>query len=161
MKLKLSACIEAPKDKVWETLSDITNVNLWVDPILSAHCKSDQQTGIGTVRVCRLKGNMTVTEKWIEWIEGDSYTYQANGMPLIKSAKNKWTVDTVNGKSLLTTESEVHMKSGLLALLLVPIMYFASRRMGSDSLAAIKHLIETGQPYQGKFSKLPRVPVIC
>ena len=60
MKLSMSACIEAPKEKVWQVLSDVSNVNLWVDTILSAHCEGDKTSGVGTVRVCSLKGNMSI-----------------------------------------------------------------------------------------------------
>ena len=39
MNLKMSACIEAPKERAREVLSDVTNDPLWVGPILSAHCE--------------------------------------------------------------------------------------------------------------------------
>ncbi|VAW76000.1 hypothetical protein MNBD_GAMMA12-2667 [hydrothermal vent metagenome] len=161
MKLKMTACIEAPKEKVWNVLSDIENVHLWIDPIISAHCEYNNQSKVGTIRTCNLKGNMRVQEKWIEWNEGDSFTYQAFGAPLIKSAKNTWSVKSVNGNTLLTTESVIELKGGILGKLLNPLMLFVSKKMGGDSLAAIKYLIETGHPYEKKFSKLPRVPISC
>jgi len=161
MKLKMTACIDAPKEKVWEVLADIANVHLWVAPIISAHCKNDELNRVGTIRTCNLKGNMTIQEKWIEWNEGDSYTYQAFGAPLIKSAKNKWSVKFINGKTLLTTESLVELKGGIFGKILEPLMTLASKRMGNDSLAAIKYLIETGEPYKKKFSRLPRAPITC
>lgn len=39
MKLKMTACIEAPEEKVWEILANITNVHLWIDPVISATCE--------------------------------------------------------------------------------------------------------------------------
>ncbi len=161
MKLKMTACIEASKEEVWGILSDVTNVSLWIAPILSARCDSDKKRGVGTERICQLKGNMTINEKWIEWNEGVSYTYQVFGSPLIKSAKNKWSVESMNGKTLLTTESEVQLKGGLFGKLLEPLMSLASKRMGANSLAAIKYLIENGKPYEGNFSALPKVPAVC
>lgn len=161
MRLKMTACIEAPKEKVWNVLADIENVNLWVGPIISAHCENGNRGRVGTIRSCNLKGNMTVQEKWIEWEEGDSYTYQAFGAPLVKSARNTWSVKSANGKTLLTTESVVELKGGILGKLLEPLMLFASKKMGNDSLAAIKFLIETGHPYEKKSSKLPRAPIAC
>ncbi|VAW57174.1 hypothetical protein MNBD_GAMMA07-394 [hydrothermal vent metagenome] len=161
MKLKMSACIDAPKEKVWAVLANVENVNLWIAPIISAHCEGDTRKGVGTVRVCKLKGNMTVQEKWIEWNEGHSYTYQAFGAPLVKKAINTWSIKSVNGKALLTTESTVELKGKVFGKLLEPLMLLVSKRMGADSLAAIKYLIETGQPYAKKFSTLPRVLSAC
>ncbi|NOX91377.1 MAG: SRPBCC family protein [Gammaproteobacteria bacterium] len=161
MKMKMSACIEAPKEKVWQILSDVSNVDLWVDPIISAHCETDKKRGVGMIRVCQLKGNMTVREKWVKWDEGNSYTYQAFGAPLIKSARNTWSIESVNGKTLLVTESEVVLKAGIFGRLLEPLIYLVTKKMGADSLAAFKYLVEVGRPYEGKFSGLPRVPVVC
>lgn len=161
MKLIMSACIEAKKGQVWKVLSDIANVNLWVDPIVSACFEGNMKRGIGTVRICKLKGNMTVKEKWVEWDEGSSFTYHADEMSIIKSAKNKWTVKSEKGKTLIITESVVILKGGILGKLLEPLMYLVSKKMGADSLAALKYLVETGKPFEKNFSKLPRVSSVC
>jgi len=161
MKLRMSACIEVPKEKVWQILSDVSNVNLWVDTIQSAYCEDGKTSGVGTVRVCLLKGNMNIKEKWIEWDEGHSYTYQTANVMLIKYATNKWSVETENGKSLLITESEIIFKGGFFGRILEPLMYFLFKRMGAQSLAAFKYLVEVGRPYEGTYSHLPRVPMIC
>ena len=157
----MSACIEAPTEKVWKVLSDVANVNLWVDPIISANCESEIQMGVGTVRVCNLKGNMTVREIWTDWDEGSSFTYQADETSYFKSAKNRWSVKQENGKTLVTTESEVVLKGGILGKIFEPLMNIMTKKMGADSLAALKYYVETGKPYDGSFSKLPRVPVAC
>jgi len=157
----MSACIEAKKGQVWKVLSDIANVNLWVDPIVSACFEGNMKRGIGTVRICKLKGNMTVKEKWVEWDEGSSFTYHADEMSIIKSAKNKWTVKSEKGKTLIITESVVILKGGILGKLLEPLMYLVSKKMGADSLAALKYLVETGKPFEKNFSKLPRVSSVC
>lgn len=161
IKLLLTACINEPKDKVWRVLSEIEHVDLWVEPIISASCKSELSKGIGTIRVCNLKGNITIREEWIEWQEGRSFTYLGYNIPMIKSAKNTWSVKSVNGKTLVTTYSEVELKGGVSGKLLEPLMKIISKRMGADSLAALKYLLETGRSYEGNFSSLPRVPIMC
>jgi len=161
MKLKMSACINSPKENVWKVLSDISNVDLWVDPILSAHCESDIKKGIGTIRVCKLKGNMTIKERWTEWDEGISFTYLADETSFFKSAKNRWSLKPHEGKTLIITESEVVLKGGIFGKIFEPLMYLISKKMGADSLAAFKYLVENGVPYEGSFSKLPRVSVLC
>ena len=122
MKLIMSACIEASTDQVWNVLSDISNVNLWVDPIISATCESDIKRGVGAIRVCELKGNMTIKEKWIKWDEGNSFTYQADETSFFKSATNKWTLKLDKGKTLITTESDVVLKGGVFGKILEPPM---------------------------------------
>jgi len=161
MKLLMTACIEAPKEDVWNILSDVSNVDLWVEPIVSASCEGDIERGVGAVRICKLKGNMIVKERWISWDEGYSFSYQADETFLFKSAKNRWTVKPENGKTLVTTESEVVLKGGIFGKILEPLMYILSRKMGAESLAALKYFVENGTPYEGRFSKLPRVPVVC
>ena len=160
MKLRMSACINATKDKVWNTLSDISNVDLWVGPILTAHCENDVR-GVGAVRVCNLKGNMTVKERWTAWSESDSFSYQADETAYFKSAKNTWSVISENGKTLVITESEVVLRGGVIGKICEPLMYIISKKMGADSLAALKYLVENGTPYKGSFSKLPRVSNVC
>ncbi len=161
MKLKISACIDAPKEKVWQALANVSNVDLWVETIQSARCQGTQTRGIGTVRICRLKGNLTIRETWTKWDEGNSFTYQAADLPLVKLATNTWSVETVNGKTLLTSKSELKLKGGIFGKLLEPLMFVVSKRLGANSLAALKHLVETGHPYEGKISHLPRPPLTC
>ena len=57
-----------------------------------------------------------------------------------------------NGKTLLTTESEVVLKGGIFGKILEPLMLLISKKMGSDALSAFKYLVENGQPYEGKHS---------
>ena len=161
MKLKMTACIDAPKEKVWEVLSDISKIDLWVGPIQSVSCEGDIKKGVGAIRVCRLSGNMRVRERFVQWDEVSSFTYEADETKYFKWAKNKWSVKSENGKTLVTTESEVVLKFGLMGKLLEPVMYLMSKKMGGDSLAALQYLVEKGHPYEGKLSKLPRVSVAC
>jgi hypothetical protein len=64
-------------------------------------------------------------------------------------------------RSLLTTEAELELKGGILGRLVEPAMALVFDRMGSNSLAAFKYLVENGHPYQGRHSKLPRAPAVC
>lgn len=100
-------------------------------------------------------------EEFVEWDEGTSFTYHGRDVPMVKFAENKWTVDSVNGKTLLITESEMVMKSGILGKLLIPLVYVWSRKTGANSLAAFKYLVENGRAYKGKHSKLPKVLSTC
>ena len=161
IRMTNSACIESSVEAVWNALADIENVTLWAEPILEAHCSSDAKRGIGAVRVCKLKGNMTIQEKWVAWDEGNSFTYIGYGMPLIKSAKNTWSVKRENGKTLLTSQAEIECKGGIFGKLLEFVLGSAMRRMGPPTLAAFKYWVENGRPFEGKHSSLPIAPVAC
>lgn len=161
MKLRMTACIDAEKSQVWKVLSDIINVNLWVEPITSVRCEGNIKYGVGAIRICNLKGNMTIREEWVQWDEGHSFTYHADETSFLKSAKNKWTVKSEDQKTIITTESEVVLRCGIIGKIFEPLMYLISRKMGAESLAALKHLVETGKPFERSFFKLPRVPNIC
>ncbi|MBO6550216.1 MAG: SRPBCC family protein [Rhizobiales bacterium] len=161
LKMVTTACIEAPVDKTWCVLADIENVDLWVDPILSASCDGGPNKGVGASRTCQLKGNVQITEMWTEWNDGKSFTYVSYDVPMAKFAKNKWSVEEINGKTLLKSEAEIVFKGGIFGRLLEPMMSLISKKMGSDSMAGIKHLVETGEPYQGKVSNLPRAALTC
>lgn len=161
MKLKLTACIDAPKEKVWAVLSDLAAIHLWVAPVSSAECSGERNRGVGTVRVCGLRGNVKVKEEFTAWSEGHSFTYRASDVPMVKFATNQWSVESTNGKTLVTTESEVILKGGVLGGLLVPLMRLWSRKAGTESLAALKYLVENGHAYVDSPSRLPKAPLAC
>lgn len=161
MKLKATICIDAPKERVWALLSDVENVNLWVKPVVTARCESTQTRGEGTIRVCQLNTGATIREQWIAWDEGHSYTYQVVNIALMKKAINKWSVEDVNGKTLLTSEATIQLKGGLFGRLLEPIVRIWSTRLGARSLSAFKYLVETGHAFEGKVSELPALSVTC
>lgn len=161
MKVKATICINAPKEEVWQVLSDVAAIHLWVAAIESAHCEGEQKRGVGTVRVCRLKGGNTIKERWIAWEEGHSFTYQAAKIALLKSAMNQWSVEAVDGKTLLTSEATVQLRGGVFSRLLEPLVYVWSKRLGAESLASLKYLVETGRPFTGKLSDLPAFSTTC
>lgn len=161
MRLVNSVCIEASTEAVWKALSDIENVTLWAEPILEAYCNSDIKRGVGAERTCKLRGNMTVREKWTHWQEGNSFTYIGYGVPMIKSAKNTWAIRSENDKTLLINETEIEFQGGVFGQLLEFVMGSSMRRMGPRTLAAFKYWVKNGYPFEGKHSSLPIAPVSC
>ena len=160
LMMKASVCIEATVNQSWAVLSDLENIVYWAEPVLSTRCTGATKHGMGAERVCKLKGNIEIVEKWTAWEEGKSFIYQGYGLPLIRSAKNRWSIEAVDDRTLLTSESTIELKGGWLGQLLEPLMKIMSLRMAADSLAAFKYLVENGQPFTGKFSSLPRVSAI-
>lgn len=161
IKMKVTACIDASPAATWKVLSDLESISLWSEPVLRAECKGERKQGIGAERICHFGKKVMITERWVAWLEGESYTYEGFNLPLVKSAKNTWSVKEESGKTLLTSESCIVLKGGLLGRLLEPLMLFVSKKMGSDSLSAFKYLVENGKPFEGKHSLLPRVCALC
>lgn len=161
MKLKATICIDAPKERVWQVLADVVGIPLWAKSIEFAHCEGKQTQGVGTVRVCHLKGGVTLKETWTAWEEGQSFTYRAVNVALMKSATNQWSVADTDGKTLITSEATIELKGGLFGRLLEPLVRIWSRQLGKESLAALKYLVETGQPFAGKSADLPIVSATC
>lgn len=161
IRLINSVCIEASMETVWRALSDLENVTLWAEPILEAHCSGVTRRGVGAERVCKLRGNMTIHEKWITWDEGNSFAYIGYGMPLIKSARNTWSIKSEKGKTLLTSDAEIELMGGIVGKFLELVMASTMRRLGPPTLAAFKYWVENGRPYEGKHSSLPIAPSTC
>jgi len=79
----------------------------------------------------------------------------------VKSAKNTWSVISVNNKTLLTSKAEIEIKGGFIGKLFKPIRLLITTQMGANVMAAFKYLVEEGKPYKGKHSSLARVSVTC
>ncbi len=161
LKMTGTICIEASATRSWEVLSDIESIAHWSEAVQTARSVGKVSKGVGAHRVCKLSNKMSINEEWIDWQEGQSYTYVAYDLPLVKCAKNTWSIREEEGKTYLTTDSEVVIKGGLFGRLLEPLMRLATAKMGADAMAALKYLIENGAPYQGKHSSLPRPMAVC
>lgn len=161
MQLKYTICIEAPNNKVWQYLAEVGNIHLWIESIRTSSTENTQTSGVGTIRVCQI-GKKDFKEKFTSWEEGKSYTYEALNPPAImKYAENSWRLSPENGKTLLTSEPKVIFKGGILGYIFEFLMRPMINKQMAEALAAFKFLVENGQPYQGKPSKLPRGPLTC
>ena len=161
IRLEASVCIEAPASVVWARLAKLEDIQLWSDSVLHASCDAETSQGVGAERICQLQGNRTIREKWIAWDEGHSFTYEGFGIPMMKRARNQWSVVSQGQKSLLITEAEVEIKGGVFGRMIEPILGPVMRRMAPGALAGFKYLVEHGQPFDGKTSSLPRPPAKC
>lgn len=154
-------CIVASIDRVWNALADLENVNLWVPEILEAKCPVGKEKGRYAERSCRLKGNITIEEKWLSWEELNSFSYIATGMPIIKSAVNRWELKEENSGTLVISKAEIELCGGIVGNILSSLMAPYLRRIGPRTLALLKYWVEQGVPYRGKVSELPLGPITC
>lgn len=145
MTVELSICIAAPIGKVWALLADLESFASWAPGIRAARCTPGREHGAGAERVCDLAGGLTITERWIEWSEGVSFTYEGTGLPGVKVARNTWSVEPYGARTLLTSRASVELRARRLTSCLELMMRRQSLRMGRRSLVNFKHLVEHGE----------------
>jgi hypothetical protein len=108
-----------------------------------------------------LGGGRTLRERIVAWDEGVSYTYESTDAPMMKLARNRWSVTPEGDRTLVTSEAEMTFRGGLfgtvLGWILVPLLRFAL----PNPLAKFKYWVECGEPYRGAASRLPVPPLSC
>lgn len=161
IRLSESVCIEAPAREVWARLAQLEDIQLWSEAVVAAHCEGELSRGVGAERTCDLVGGFTIKERWLAWEDGRSFSYEGIGIPLVRRARNEWTVEPEGERTLLTSRAEVVLKGGVVGRLLEPIVAYQFKRIGPRALAAFKYLVEHGEPPQVKHSLLPKIPVAC
>lgn len=158
VKVHGSVCIDAPVEKVWAVLSNLEAIQLWVPSIRSSHCPG-RSRGVGALRVCELK-QATIHETIVAWAEGRSFTYSGEGAPMMKAATNTWSVEAHGEQTLVTSSAEVVLKGGVFGLALEPLVRLMAARLGAQSMASLKYLVEHGHPYTGT-ERLTPAAVAC
>lgn len=162
VRVRGSVCIDESAAEVWRWLARLEDLTLWSEPVLAARCDPSRAGGVGAERVCELRGGITLRERWLTWDEGRSYSYEGFGIPMVRRARNTWTVEPHGDRqSVLTTDAEVTLRGGWLGRLAGPVVVWQSRRMGRRSLAAFKYLVEHDEPAPVAHARLPFAAVTC
>ncbi len=146
MTLRGSVCVDAPVETVWAVLSNLPAIEHWVEAIEHAHCPGPAR-GVGAMRVCELK-QATIHETIVDWQEGRSFTYRGLGAPMLQHAQNTWSVEAHGAQTLVTSTAEVVLKGGVFGRVLEPLVRVMSKRLGDQSLAALKYFVEHGRAHE-------------
>ena len=81
--VKRSVVIYSTKEKVWRTISNITNLPQWATGIKKTVLKSTIKKGVGAIRDVTLDDGTVLEEHIVDWREGQSFSYVAvTGMPV-------------------------------------------------------------------------------
>lgn len=161
LKLMTTVCIDAPSTLVWTRLAKLEEIQIWSAAVLRARCEGAVARGVGAERTCDLTGNIRIQERWIAWDEGRSFQYEGYGLPWVKRATNRWSVQAIGQRTLLTSEAEIELKGGIWGRMMEPVIGLMARRMAPNEFAGFKYLVEHGYPYAGKASALPRPVTVC
>jgi hypothetical protein len=156
IRLSAQVCIEASAEQVWKVLSDLEGIVRWVPAIRRAHCPAATR-GLGASRVCELD-RATIVETIEAWDEGKSFVYRGEGAPMMRGARNHWAVEARGGATLVTSNAEVSLAGGWFGRLLEPLAGWLFRRMGRQTLAALKFLVEHGEPAKVSLAPAPAIP---
>jgi hypothetical protein len=159
--LRSSVCIDAPLEQVWARLARLEDIRLWSEAIVEASCAEGREHGVGAERTCRLRGGIVIRERWVAWEEGRSFTYDGVGVPLVERARNTWSVHAEGERTLVVSEAQVVFKGGRVGRLLEALLSRQLRVVGRRSLAALKHLVETGQAASVPHARLAPAPTAC
>ncbi len=156
-----SACVDAPVDVVWEHLRRLDQIHLWTDAIHRSYISSPCASGVGAERTCELRGNRSLHERITAWEEGVALTYESTDAPMMKVARNRWSVRAEGARTLVLSEAQVEFRGGPLGWLLGWVLIPLLRVLLPNPLAKFKFWVEQGRPFEGKASKLPAPPALC
>ena len=106
-KLTHQVEINVPKNKVWEILADFGNVSKWAPIVTQSSAIGSSNQGVGAERSCEIVQMGTVTEKAVEWDEGNSVKYEVKGLPSVNSFFNKFSLRGEADQTVVTLEGEV------------------------------------------------------
>ena len=81
--VKRSVVIHCTREKVWRTISNITNLPQWLSIVKKTVLKSKIKRGVGAIRDVILDDNTLLEEHIVDWQNGHSFSYVAvTGMPV-------------------------------------------------------------------------------
>mgnify|MGYP001815503385 CR=1 FL=1 len=84
--------LPAPRDLVWATLADLEGVSVWNPSIEEAECISDQVTGLGARRRCRMRPSGWMTETVTEFELGRCIAFTVDKATPLKSGVGRFVL---------------------------------------------------------------------
>jgi uncharacterized protein YndB with AHSA1/START domain len=160
IELRVSICIDAPAERVWRWVADLEAIPLWSPSVLTASCPQEQ-VGVGAERVCELRGGVVLRERWLEWDDGESFTYEGFGIPTVRRATNRWVLTSSGHRTVLTSSARVELKGGVFGRLLEPAFRRFADRTAAQSLGPLKFLIEHDRPFDRSRDHIGPLTALC
>jgi ligand-binding SRPBCC domain-containing protein len=160
-RMTTRACIDAPADVVWAHLTRLDQIQVWTDVIHRSYVSSTCTTGVGAERTCELGGSRRLHERFVAWDEGRSFTYESTDAPMMKLARNRWSVTPEGERCVLTSEAEMQFRGGLLGRILGYVLLPLMKLVLPNPLAKFKYWVENGRPFAGRASALPLPASVC
>jgi len=146
--------INASKEEVWNIISDIGAIQNFNPNVSKSFYTSEIKEGIGASRHCDLLPMGKVEERVVSWKDGEEFTieiYESKSMPFL--GEGKFILKEEGGKTNVTMSLTYRMKGGFLGALMAVFMKGRISKAMEDTLAGLKHHIETGEIVTGDVVK--------
>jgi len=140
-----SAEINTGRERVWEVLSDLSQLSRWNDEVDSTAFVTPQREGVGTQ--IRLDGKfMTCWEKVVSWEPFNRIEFTVTEKPALTTDHVlRYTMEPRFERTLVRVEEEYHMRGGYLGHALNYITFSRMREAyRGPALSYLKRLAETG-----------------
>ncbi len=111
--------IDAPVDRVWDTLADIGSIDEWNPGVKRSHVTTDRREGLGTGRHCELPGKKHLDETVVDWEPHQRLTMRIVGTNLpLKTAEIRFALRPAGGGTIVTVSPTYKLKFGPLGTVL-------------------------------------------
>ena len=144
--------INAPKNRVWEILSDLGGIYKWNPGVSNSYLTSDDSDGEGGSRHCDLQngkgGNIGyLEERSFDWREGEGFTidvYESN-LPL-KRNHVRFDLEPDGDGTIVRVTPDYKLKFGPLGMLADVLGARRQFKKGMEGLLeGLRYHIETGE----------------
>ncbi len=142
-----SVRIKAPKERVWEVLSDLGAIYKWNPGIAHSYTTSEVATGENAMRQCDLPDGGFLRERAFNWSEGEGFTIEVyeTSLPLKESFVDFRATPEGEG-TVVNLRMDYKLKFGPVGVLLDAAFVGRQARKGmTDLLTGLKDYVETGK----------------
>lgn len=136
--------IDAPAERTWAVLSDITAMREYMPGVAEVRLLSDSGSGTGAVRHCLFEDGIELTERVTEWHEGSGYTIETTafvGVPM-RSNVVTFRVQSQGATSTVTQSMRYSMKGWALAPVIERMAAGTMRKALRGALEGLKEHVE-------------------
>jgi len=142
--------LDAPSQKVWETIGDFVNIYKFNPAVPKSHLTSTPDIGEGTTRHCDLTvPGASIEERITDWQEGTSYTvdiYEQKRVPFIKDVNATVSVESNGSGSTGGFEFRYETTAGPIGKAMDRLVIGPrNRKVAELFVAGLKHHVETGE----------------
>jgi uncharacterized protein YndB with AHSA1/START domain len=104
--------VNAPRQMVWDALSDIRSVVVWNPGIDDVECLSEATTGLGARRRCFTHPSGWMTESITEWQEARLIAFSIEDAPPLKNGVARFLLSDEDSGTKLDALFEYEVKLG-------------------------------------------------
>ncbi|MCI0817515.1 MAG: SRPBCC family protein [Chloroflexi bacterium] len=142
-----SVRIEAPKERVWEVLSDLGSIYKWNPGITHSYTTSEAATGENAMRQCDLPGGGFLRERAFNWSEGEGFTIEIYETSLpMKESFVDFRATAEGEATVVKLKMDYKLKFGPVGALLDAVFVGRQARNGmAELLGGLKEYVETGK----------------